>query len=181
MTVFQVIFGLIVFASTRQYYIPDSEDVSSDRTMIEQPSFAWPGSITGTNPVQLDLSRFSQSTIDDPVELSRQANEFFANKQYDRAAELYEQLLVFGPDNVDIYNNLGITLHYLGRSAEALRWLNEGVTRDSTHQRIWLTLGFVNSEVGDIEQARTALTNAVQMGADNEIGESAVRMLENLP
>jgi Flp pilus assembly protein TadD len=82
---------------------------------------------------------------------------------------------------VDTYNNLGITLHYLGRSAEALRWLNEGIAKDPTYQRIWLTLGFVNSELGDTGQARIALTKAVQMGADNEIGQSAVRMLENLP
>lgn len=181
MMVFQVIFGLAVFTITRQYYIYDSDNVSSDPTTIEQPSFVWPGSITETNPVQFESSTPSQSTIEDPVELSRQADEFFANKQYDRAAKLYEQLLAFGPDNVATYNNLGITLHYLGRSTEALRWLNEGVAVDPTHQRIWLTLGFVNSAVGDTEQARTALTNAAQMGANNEVGQSAVRMLENLP
>ncbi len=102
-------------------------------------------------------------------------------KQYDRAADLYERLLVFGPNNVDTYNNLGITLHYLGRSAEALRKLNEGVAVDPTYQRIWPTLGFVNSHLGNTEQARTALTTAAKMGANNEVGQSAVRMLEDLP
>jgi len=179
--VFQVVFGLTVFAITRQYYIRDSVDVSADVTVIRQPSHVWPDRIPEINPTQFDSSIFSQSIIEDPVEISRQANEFFTNEQYDRAADLYERLLAFGPNNVDTYNNLGITLHYLGRSTEALRKLNEGVAVDPTYQRIWLTLGFVNSQLGNTEQARDALTTAAKMGADNEVGQSAVKMLENLP
>ena len=181
MTVFQVVFGLVIFTLTRQYYIHDSESVSAEPTRIGDLSVALPDHITGTNPAQFGLPRSSQSIIEDPALISRQANEAFANKQYNRAAELYEQLLALSPNNVTAYNNLGITLHYLGRSAEALRKLNEGVAVDSTFQRIWLTLGFVNSELGDTEQARIALTTAVQMGADNEVGQSALKMLENLP
>ncbi len=181
MTVFQVVFGLAVFAITRQYYIHDSDNVSARPTVIRQPSHLWPDRITETDQARFSSSTFSQSAIEDPVEISRQADEFFTKKQYDRAADLYARLLVFGPNNVDTYNNLGITLHYLGRSAEALRKLNEGVAVDPTYQRIWLTLGFVNSQLGNTEQARTALTTAAKMGANSEVGQSAVRMLEDLP
>jgi len=181
MAVVQVLFGLAVFAMTRQYYMPESGSVGSVPTALEQPSYIWPGSTAETSPVEAAPLPSAAATITDPVELSRQADEFFANKQFFRAAELYEQLLAFGPNNADTHNNLGITLHYLGRSAEALRWLNEGVALDPTHQRVWLTLGFVSSEVGNTEQARIALTNAVQMGPDNDVGQSAARMLENLP
>jgi Flp pilus assembly protein TadD len=151
MTVFQVVFGLAIFTITRQYYIHNSDNVSSE------------------------------PTIEDAALISRQADEAFASKQYNRAAELYGQLLALSPNNVTAYNNLGITLHYLGRSAEALRKLNEGVTVDPTYQRLWLTLGFVNSQLGNTEQARIALTSAAQMGADNEVGQSASKMLEDLP
>ena len=113
--------------------------------------------------------------------MSRKADEFFANKQYARAAELYERLLVFSPNNAEIHNNLGLTLHYLGRSNEALRRLNAGVAADPTHQRIWLTLGFVNSQLGNTEQARSALTTATQVGTNESIRESAIKMLEDLP
>ena len=181
MTVFQVVFGLVVFTITRQYYLPDAENVRSDSTAIEDLLLVWPGTNTGANAIQSESPTFVQSIIEDPVELARQADEFFAAKQYSTAADLYEQLLAFGPDNVDTYNNLGITLHYLGRSAEALRRLNEGVAVDPNHQRIWLTLGFVNSQIGDIEQARAALTNAARMDADNDVGQSAASMLEDLP
>ena len=181
MTVFQIVFGLTIFAITRQYYIQDSDNLSDEPTEISQPSFVWPDGIMETNPAQLSSSTFSQSAIEDPAEILRQADEYFTKKQYDKAAELYERLLVSGPNNVETYNNLGITLHYLGRSSEALSRLNEGVAVDPTHQRIWLTLGFVYSQVGNTENARTALTTAAQIDADNEIGKSAAKMIENLP
>ena len=97
------------------------------------------------------------------------------------AASLYGQLLLIDPSNVDTHNNLGITLHYLGRSAEALDRLNEGALLDPGYQRIWLTLGFVNQQVGNIEEARAALTTAAEMGTDSAVGKSAERMLGELP
>jgi Flp pilus assembly protein TadD len=94
---------------------------------------------------------------------------------------MYEQLLAFSPNDAEIYNNLGLTLHYLGRSTEALGRLNEGVAVDPEHQRTWLTLGYVNSQLGNTEQARTALTTAARIGTDDSIRQSATRMLESLP
>jgi len=181
MTVFQIVFGLTVFTITRQYYIQDPDNVSADSAEIRQPAFVWPDGQTEMNSTQLNSSTFNQSPVEDPVEVTRQANEYFTNKQFDKAVDLYERLLVFGPNNVETYNNLGITLHYLGKSGEAILRLNEGVAIDPTHQRIWLTLGFVNSQVGDTEQARIALNTAAKINADNEIGESATKMLEDLP
>ena len=181
MMVFQIVFGLTVFAITRQYYLQDSYNFSDEPTEISQPSFVWPDGIKETNPAQLSSSTFSQSTSEDPAEILRQADEYFSKKQYEKAAELYDRLLVLAPNNVNTYNNLGITLHYLGRSSEALHWLNEGVAFDPTHQRIWLTLGYVYSQVGNTENARTALTTAAKIDANNEIGKSAVKMIENLP
>jgi len=181
MTVFQVVFGLAVFTITRHYYNYEPANVSADSTVRSQPSLASPDGITETNPAQINASTFDAINIQDPVEISRQAYEFFDSRQYDRAADLYQRLLVLDPNNVDTYNNLGLTLHYLGRSTEALGKLNEGVAVDATYQRIWLTLGFVNSQLGNSEQARAALTTAVKMGSDNAVGQSAVKMLENLP
>ena len=181
MTVFQVVFGLTVFGLTRQYYIHSSDNRRTDPTVIRQPSLEMPDRITENRLSQLDMSRFNQSIIKDPVEISRQADESFNKKEYGRAADLYQRLLKLDPNDVDTYNNLGLTLHYLGRSTEALGKLNEGVGVDPTSQRIWLTLGFVNSQLGNTEQAHTALTTAVKINADNEIGQSAVKMLENLP
>ena len=180
-TVFQVVFGLVVFAITRQYYMVDLDKVSVAPAIAGQSSPVMPDFATGTSSNKINAATFGQPNIENPAELVRQANDFFAKKQYDRAADAYERLLALDPGNVETYNNLGITLHYLGKSSEALRNLNEGIAVDSTHQRIWLTLGYVNYQVGDFEQAHTALTTARKMSPDNEIGQSAVKMLENLP
>ena len=54
----------------------------------------------------------------DPTTLARQADDFFDKQQYQQAADLYQQLLAVPQDDVDTCNNLGITLHQLGRSAQ---------------------------------------------------------------
>lgn len=181
MTVFQVLFGLAVFAITRDYYIHDTDSVSTYPLPIAQPALVWPNSITETDIARLSSSTFSGSITQDPAEISRQADDFFARQQYEKAADSYERLLAFTPDDGEIHNNLGLTLHYLGRSTDALRRLNDGVAVDPENQRIWLTLGFVNSQLGNTEQARTALTNASQIGSDESIRQSALKMLADLP
>ena len=179
--IFQVVFGLAVFAITREYYVQDVEKVSAHPPTIGQSAPVWPNGITETQIARLSSPALSEPTIQDPFEISRRANDYFANRQYDKAADMYEQLLAFSPNDAEIYNNLGLTLHYLGRSTEALGKLNEGVAVDPEHQRIWLTLGYVNSQLGNTEQARTALTTATQIGTDESIRQSATRMLEELP
>ena len=181
MTVFQVAFGLTVFAITRQYYVHDQDQVSANTSVMTQPPPEWPERDPESELEQLISTYPGQQTIEDPAMVLRRADEFYTNGQYDKAADLYQQLLASGSRDVNTYNNLGITLYNLGRSDEALRILNEGVAVDSSYQRIWLTLGFINSQVGNTGQARLALTTAVQMGADNEVGRSAQEMLGNLP
>jgi tetratricopeptide (TPR) repeat protein len=183
MTVFQVAFGLAVFAITRHYYTHDQDKVSANASVMTQarPAPEWPERDTESELEQLISSYPGQPIIEDPAVVLRRADEFYTNGQYDRAADLYQQLLATGSNDVNTYNNLGITLYNLGRSDEALRILNEGVAVDSSYQRIWLTLGFVNSQIGDTGQARLALTTAVQMGADTEVGRTAQEMLGNLP
>ena len=180
MTLFQVVFGFTVFAITRQIYIHDPDKVSANPTAINHPAAEWPEQSTGTGLEQLISSYPGQSTIEDPVAISGQADQFFNNGQYDQAAELYEKLLATGSNDVNTYNNLGITLHYLGRSTEAIRILNEGLAVDPNYPRIWLTLGFINSQLGNIEQARSALTTAAEMGAGTDVGLSATKMLNAL-
>ena len=181
LTVFQVAFGLAVFAITRQYYIHDQDKVRANASAMSQPAPEWPERDKESELEQLISTYPGQQTIEDPAVLLRRADEFYTNGQYGKAADLYQQLLASGSNDVNTYNNLGITLYNLGRSDEALRILNEGVAVDSSYQRIWLTLGFINSQVGNTGQARLALTTAVQMGADNEVGRSAQEMLDNLP
>lgn len=179
--IFQVVFGLAVFAMTRNYYYaPDAVTVSSEVAPKRGSVPLWPGTVAGTELLPPGPTTPTEPMGTDPVQISRQADEFFSSAQYDKAAALYQQLLTFDAKNVETYNNLGLTLHYVGRSREAVQKLNEGLALNPTHQRSWLTLGFINSQLGNTEQARTALTNASQIGTDEEIRQSARTMLESL-
>lgn len=181
LAVFQIAFGLTIFAVTRAFYVGDTDlggnvsaIASAVPAMDKDQGFDF-------DPAMLDMLTAVQPVSSDPVEISRLADESFVDKRYVTAASLYEELLTHDPHNVDVLNNLGITLHYLGRSSDALVRLNEGASVDPTNQRIYLTLGFVNNALGNSEQARVALTNAVRMDAQSSIGISAAKMLESLP
>lgn len=181
LVVFQTAFGVAVFALTRHFYIAVADGVTGSAVVSSEQSQEWTVQYLENNSAMLDsLISFSANSTQDPAEISRLGNMYFAERQYDKAAEQYERLLSFGPSNADVHNNLGITLHYLGRSDEALRILDEGITLEPANQRVWLTLGFVNKELGNIDVARTALTTAIQLGVENEIGKSAASMLEDL-
>ena len=78
MTAFQIVFGLTAFSFTRQYYIQDPTHVSVDSAEICQPAFVWPDGQANLNSTQLNSSTFDQPSIEDPVEVTRQANEYIA-------------------------------------------------------------------------------------------------------
>ena len=188
MAVFQVVFGLTVFALTRQYYLDAQQAPTSSQAAAANSSRAaphptpsdWPTNSGRSDLANLISSFPAQPLSTDPDVLAAQGDELFSQKQYQGAAHLYEQALAAGARDANTYNSLGLTLHYLGRSAEALQILEDGIAIDPDYQRIWLTLGFVNSQTGNLDAARTALSTAQQMNPDNEIGRSAADMLDNL-
>jgi len=122
MAVFQVVSGLSVFAMMRQYYSSNTSHVSVDASAMATSVPAWPDSITDAGLAKPGRPNAGDLNFDDPIEVSRQANESFNNKQYDRAAQF-----------------------------------------------------------GNVNEARTALTTAAALNADNEVGQSAANMLANLP
>ena len=179
MIVFQIAFGVTVFAITREVYMQPEQPVKVSSTMVSKPWQGSPadGSATGMGqPMPL-----GQVDLSDPEAMSRHADDYFAAQQYDLAADLYQQLVNSGTSDANVYNSLGLTLHYLGRSGEALKVLNSGVAMDPGYQRIWLTLGFVNAQAGHLDEARKALQSAIDLGADNQIGKSAAEMLAQFP
>jgi tetratricopeptide (TPR) repeat protein len=175
---FQTVFGLAVFAITRQYYRPQSREavaVGTPRSVADWPSAEAIARVLGpSRPAP------AVPAADDPLAISRQADEAFGSRDYARAAQLYEQLLASDARNVDVLNNLAITLHYLGRSQEALERLRLAIEIEPAHQRAWLTTGFVNAQLGNRERAREALAKAAELGTDASIRESALEMLRDL-
>ncbi|MGY8795185.1 MAG: tetratricopeptide repeat protein [Woeseiales bacterium] len=177
---FQIAFGASVFYGTQYYYLKESTETARNQQSQGRPAGNWSEQMETITPALLDTLVPLQTDAGDPANLVVQANAHFENKQYVAAAKLYEKLIDLDPRNIDAYNNLGITLHYLGRSAEALEWLDAGINLDSTHQRIWLTLGFVHKDLGNFEPAQIALSTAVRIDSDSTIGKSSARFLEEI-
>jgi predicted Zn-dependent protease len=100
---------------------------------------------------------------------------------YAAAATAFAAGLAEDPANARARVSYARALWLSGRPDEALQVLNKGVARDAEHQRIWLTLGYVSSQLGNTEQARAALTNAIEVGGNASISEAAGKMLAELP
>lgn len=177
---FQACFGLVVFVLTRIYYAPEPAVPGPDATRILESLPRWPDPVAVIGPAPPGQPPAVPAANADPATLWRTAEESFSSGQYATAAEAYQQLLVLEPESVELYNNLGLTLHYLGRSTEALETLKAGTARDPSHQRTWLTTGFVHARLGNAGEARVALGKA-QVGPDEAIRQSAGEMLASLP
>ena len=176
MIVFQVLFGLAVFAATRAYYVNEPPPAARVPVPIPDPNDWRPAASLGT----LQGLTTNNAIPNDPAAILAAADRYFAERNYAQAARYYERLLELNPDNAITRNNLGLTLHYTGRSAEALAVLGENVAAHPEHQRSWLTLGYVNSQTGDLAAARQALETAVRLDAASDVGRSAQSMLDEL-
>lgn len=177
LTVFQVIFGLTVFGLTRHYYLGQRESVLTD---VDSNALAATLPQSARNAIAALPDTLAESMPQSPDAIARRADEQFSAREYEAAATLYERLLALDPTNVDVMNNLGITLHYLKRTDDAFELLNAGLGIDPEHQRSWLTLGFINAQLGKREDARAALTNAYRLGTDDDIRESAANMMKEM-
>lgn len=187
--IFQVVFGLTVFFVTRSCYLKAGAATSAGAAGLP-PAAQWkaPSQPSAPSPIANAPATTGSATaehpgpaITDPAEVLRQADDYFAKQDYTRAAALYEQLVRSDAQDASAYNNLGITLHYLGRSAEAVNVLETGISLDPTFARIWLTKGFVNLQLGNPVEARLALTKAAELGANTDVGKSASDMLRSIP
>ena len=180
MIIFQLAYGAVIFAAARAYYERDAQlpasAISPLAGLAANPD-RWRPAVS---PEVLTSLTTDEPMPDDPATISYLAEQHFASKSYAQAAKYYERLLDFDPNDANTRNNLGLTLQCSGRSTEALTVLGENVAQNPGHQRSWLTLGFVNRQVGDIAAARQALEMAISIDAASDVGQSAQRMLDTL-
>ncbi len=180
LAVFLVLYGLAVHGLTRAYYEPRATQAGApsvpqtSQSRPPQPRDRLGISMQRLGPMPGPREELS---TEDPVLLARLGDQLFEEKQYERAVTAYERAVHFNPDDVDSYNDLGLSLQYLGRSAEAVAVLKEGIARNRDYQRIHLTLGFVQLQSGNREAAVGALERAIELGPDTNVGNAARRML----
>ena len=197
--IFLFFYGFAVFAVTRDYYIrhpPRLSDAarvahsspaatasgSARRVMTLKPATQRPqrlasgcGRRLARRRVATDLGIDRSST--DLVALGDTADRLFAARRFEKAIPLYQRVLELEPADAETYNDLGLSLHYVGRADDALQVLQEGTELAPAFQRIWLSLGFVALQNEKPELARKALEQAEVLVPGTDIAAEATRLL----
>ena len=125
-----------------------------------------------------DLEARLKDDPKNPDVLWRLGDAYFDAKQFNESVRNYKKVLEVKPGEADLYNDLGLSLHYLGDSAEAVRYIDEGIKKNPYHQRIWLTKGFILAYgTGDLEGAKAAWEKANALNPESQIGKAASEYL----
>lgn len=168
LVVFLFFYGFTVFALTRDYYLRHPS-----RPLAAQGATATSGSMP-----KVETSAIPETiTETNPELLHQRADELFMQRQYAEAARVYQRILELNSDDAEAHNDLGLALHYTGDNAGAIVHLKAAVAKGPQLQRPWLTLGFVNLQAGNRDEAQKALEQARDLDPDSDIGKEAQRLL----
>lgn len=116
----------------------------------------------------------------DPQSLALLGDQYFENRQYAQAIDIYERVLKLNPNDVDTYNDLGLAYFYSGKSNIAVDRLKRGTEVVPSYQRVWLSLGFVLLSEGRSREAKPVLQKAVELDPESTVGREAKNMLGSL-
>jgi len=169
---FLIVFGFVIFAITRSHYRTEKPaDESLKRSPVAGP-------ILENSKIE-QVVPLEQLGVDtrNPESLAPLGDKYFENSRFEQAIVIYERVLELNPKDVDTYNDLGLALHYTGKSDIAIETLKKGTRVMPSYQRIWLSLGFVLTSKGKKEEAKTVLKKAIEMDPNSEMGQEAKRML----
>jgi cytochrome c-type biogenesis protein CcmH/NrfG len=103
---------------------------------------------------------------------------YFEAKQFSKAVNYYKSAIQADPANSELYNDIGLALHYMGNSAEGIRYIEEGIKQNPYQQRIWLTKGFILAYgMGDLDAANEAWEKTRALDPESGIGKAAADYL----
>ena len=114
---------------------------------------------------------------DNPLLLAELGDILFERGDFGRAAIEYERVIKLSPEDVDTLNDLGLSYHFISRPEDAVNTLRKGIEIDPDFQRIWLSMGFVQASNRNYDEARQALSKAIELAPDSDIGVEAQRIL----
>jgi len=171
---------LVVIAAAGGYFVGrNSGDGYATRQVPVSSTEAGPA--RGGASLVADLEAKLRKNPDDVQSLYAIADTYFSMKRFDEAARYYNRLLKLKPDDADLYNDLGLSLHYLGKSAEGLASLEKGIKKNPYNQRIWLTKGFILAYgIGDLEKAGEAWKKARALDPKSSVGKAADNYLAQI-
>ena len=135
----------------------------------------------GTSAMIDDLNAKVSASPRDTELLSRLADAYFDKKQFDEAVKYYKKVIELKPDDASTYNEIGLSLHYQGKSAEGVRYIDEGIKKNPYFQKIWLTKGFILAYgMGDLSAAKEAWEKTKALNPESNEGKAAADYLSHM-
>jgi tetratricopeptide (TPR) repeat protein len=172
--------ALVVVFAVGGYILGSRSSKSTGDVYSSTTETTGPGVQQGMNHSVLitELKARLKESPDDMELMTRLADTYFDLKKFDEAVVYYKKVAETKPSGADIYNDIGLSLHYLGSSAEGLKYIDEGISKNPYHQRIWLTKGFILAYgMGDLDGAKEAWEKTKALNPESRIGKAAADYL----
>ncbi|MDK2790952.1 MAG: hypothetical protein PWP15_1461 [Methanothermococcus sp.] len=100
--------------------------------------------------------------------LISKGNNAIDNKDYEPALKYYNEALKIDPNITSIWNNKGLTLHYLGRYSEAIECYNKALELDPNNTIAWCNKGSSLYELNKYIEAIKCYDKALEIDPNNE-------------
>ncbi len=134
------------------------------------------------NQPPFDYAAYIQKILkerpDDAKTFAEAGDIYFDQHRFIDAIEYYKKAIAIDPQDVDSYNDMGLSYHYIGKSDEGLKYVEDGIKKNPVYQRAWLTKGFILAIKGNIPEARVSLEKAYSIDPNSDVGRSAASFLE---
>lgn len=179
-----VVAALIIFGAGGYYFGTRSSNQGGSQNAYSG-SNAGPA-VVGTpvnhSTIIADLKTKLNEDPNDVAILTRLGDIYFDLKQFTQAVDYYKKVIRLKPDDADVYNDIGLSMHYLGDSAGGLKYIEDGLKKNPYHQRIWLTKGFILAYgMGDLDAARQAWEKTRALNPESRVGKAASEYLAQIP
>ncbi len=136
-----------------------------------------PTEVLQSQELENRLREILAQTPENPTLMARLGDIYFERGEYFQAVQEYEKVLKLAPEDIDTYNDLGLSYHFTSRPEDAVNSFRKGIEKDPSFQRIWLSLGYVQASNGNMEDARQALEKAIEIDPASGVGLEAQRIL----
>jgi len=120
-----------------------------------------PAGSAGEAPLQLGRFKGNVSLPPEVAAIAKEGALAVAEKQWEKARDLYLELVKAAPANALAYANLGAAEHQLGNLLAAAGNLGKSTELNPHIARNWQTLGLIHYERGDLALALSCLTRAI--------------------
>jgi tetratricopeptide (TPR) repeat protein len=132
---------------------------------------------SGTDRIRTLTARLNEDPRNVEL-LGALADAYFEARRYPEAIPIYEQALAIAPGDADLLNDLGLSLFYLGKGAEALAAVTAATEADPAFKHAWLSTGFILLSMGRLDEAVAPLNKVKELDPNGPLAETADGFLE---